>query len=73
MESIPLQDTLTILALAISGLTVLAFMMVSAVLAYHWNRYEVHKDNVRRLRLIYWVVSLVLLVFVFSTMMQVFA
>lgn len=40
---------------------ILLFATISAILNYHWVRYEISAENVKKIRLLYFGISLILI------------
>lgn len=49
------------------GLTMLFFIVISAVLVYHWRRYGIHTNTVKIVTTVYFVVSAILLISIIKT------
>lgn len=55
-------DLFKIFAIFVGGIVVVLFVVVSIILNHHWGNYGVTKDQIKKLRVIYFTTSGILLI-----------
>ena len=54
-------DLFEIFAIFVGGIVVILFLVVTIILNHHWGNYGVTKSQIKKLRIIYFVISGILL------------
>ncbi len=49
------------------GLIILGFLIISAILVYHWQKYGLHRHTVLVVMTVYFLVSIILLAVIINT------
>lgn len=56
---------------AVFLLVLLAFVIISTILVYHWQRYGIHKNTVTVVAAVYFFISLILLFSLFQATLSI--